>query len=217
MHCTAWPRDGLDESERSDADNAEPLAVSDGQNEADSGQASADGVTQRAVRSFQNARLKRCTDDGHNTVWLCVDGCARKGVVDSDAGLVRPVVVRIVSIQDGLPLTWFVRPGPVVDAAWIDDVSTALQCRGIDISAVVVDAACPGETLVMLRRRHRPCILNRTNPAEHMTRAFHFAGMCARNANALVSRRGCGVYGMPEFLPNRSAKIRTACVLFLPG
>ena len=119
-------------------------------------------ISGEQIHQLRTAWLARCAATGTKRVWLCIDGSnndcavsnsalAAKGAAKSHKNGRIISYIWAVNADDGLPVTWFVNHGGMVDAKAIKRMAKVLQDAGMSIEGVILDRGfCAQEVMSLI-------------------------------------------------------------------
>ena len=116
-------------------------------------------ITGDQRRKFQNGWLQKCKEDGLEEVWLCIDG-SNNECSSSSSTLATPghsktkdsndIVSYMYAVNGttGIPVTYDVYYGSVVDKSAFISLATTLKANGIRIRGVILDRGFCTENVI---------------------------------------------------------------------
>ena len=127
-------------------------------------------MTREQILRFRKGWALQCHKDGVEEVWLCIDGsnddCSSKGVEIAEKGAAKSKKdVNIVSFtyavtEQGLPVTFDLYQGGLVDAKALRSITDFLNECGIRLKGVILDRGyCDQHTLEYLNGEGIPYII----------------------------------------------------------
>lgn len=128
------------------------------------------GISQNSILLFKKEWALQCKKQGIENVWLCVDGsnddCESAGVELAEKGHAKShknsnIVSFTYAVSDkGLPVTFSVYRGGLVDAKAMNDVINFLDQCGIRIRGIILDRGyCNKNTLAHLSSMKIPYVI----------------------------------------------------------
>ena len=119
-------------------------------------------ISSEEINALRSAWLDRCHANGTKRVWLCIDGSnndcalsesrlAAKGAAKSHQNVNIVSYIWAVDEARGVPVTWFVNHGGMVDAKAIKRLVKTLTDKNIDVAGIILDRGfCSQEVLSLI-------------------------------------------------------------------
>ena len=119
-------------------------------------------ISNEEINALRSAWLDRCQANGSKRVWLCIDGSnndcalsesrlAAKGAAKSHQNVNIVSYIWAVDEARGVPVTWFVNHGGMVDAKAIKRLVKTLTDKNIDVAGIILDRGfCSQEVLSLI-------------------------------------------------------------------
>lgn len=119
-------------------------------------------ISGEQIHQLRTGWLTRCAATGTERVWLCIDGSnndctvadstlAAKGAAKSHKNVKIVSYIWAVDADSGLPVTWFVNHGGMVDAKAIKRMVKVLQDAGLAVEGVILDRGfCAQEVMTLI-------------------------------------------------------------------
>ena len=165
-------------------------------------------ITDSEMLSFKKGWALRCKKEGASDVWLCIDGsnddCRSTGVDIAEKGHAKSHKnVNIVSFtyaitNDGLPVTFEIYRGGLVDAKAMKKILDFLAECGISLRGVILDRGyCDRNTLKYLNSHSIPYIIMiKGNPDGYAGAVENYGKLIKMNAEYLVN--GTHLFGAQQ-------------------
>lgn len=165
-------------------------------------------ITDAEMLSFKKDWALQCKKEGASEVWLCIDGsnddCRSKGVDIAEKGHAKSHKnVNIVSFTyaittDGLPVTFEIYRGGLVDAKAMKKILDFLTECGITLRGVILDRGyCDRNTLKYLNNHSIPYIIMiKGNPDGYTDTVENYVKLIKMNAEYLVT--GTHLFGAQQ-------------------
>ena len=138
------------------------------------------GISKNEIHAFRNEWLRQCKEKGVNKAWISIDGSNNDCQVEnsdlSDQGKAKSgknvnVVSYIYAVDSstGIPLTYCVNDGSVVDSKAFQLICMLLHDSGIEIEGVIIDRGfCAKEVIKMIRKcGYRYVLMLKANTTAH--------------------------------------------------
>lgn len=127
-------------------------------------------ISRSDILAFRKAWAQQCREEGTSEVWLCIDGsnddCGSKGVEIAEKGHAKSKKnVNIVGFtyavtQEGLPVTFDIYRGGLVDAKAMQEIIGFLHGCGISVRGVILDRGyCNMRAVTYLRQKGIPYVI----------------------------------------------------------
>ena len=165
-------------------------------------------ITDSEMLSFKKGWALQCKKEGASDVWLCIDGsnddCQSTGVDIAEKGHAKSHKnVNIVSFtyaitNDGLPVTFEIYRGGLVDAKAMKKILDFLAECGISLRGVILDRGyCDRNTLKYLNSHSIPYIIMiKGNPDGYAGAVESYGKLIKMNAEYLVN--GTHLFGAQQ-------------------
>ena len=158
----------------------------------------AEGMSDEDILKFKKMWALQCMKDGVKDVWLCIDGpnddCHSKGVDIAEKGKAKSGKnTNIVSFtyavtSEGLPVTYEVYRGGLVDAKAMQRVIQFLETYGITIKGVILDRGYCTANAVQYLIEHQLAyvIMVKSSPEGYTKMVEQYGKSIKLNAERLV-------------------------------
>ena len=119
-------------------------------------------ISSEEINALRSGWLDRCKANGTKRVWLCIDGSnndcavsesrlAARGAAKSHKNVNIVSYIWAVDEARGVPVTWFVNHGGMVDAKAIKRLVKTLTDKGIDVAGIILDRGfCSQEVMSLI-------------------------------------------------------------------
>ena len=185
-------------------------------------------LTEQASYQFRKAWLHKCKENGIDSVWLSLDGsnvdCASENVRLADKGKGKSGrtdsnlvgFLYAVDAQTGMPVTYFVNPGGVVDSKAITQAVEFLSGEGISVKGFILDRGfCYLNVIELLdEKKYDYVMMLKSNTSGYTGMYSKYADTIRWNVDYLVSENS--VFGISKE-ENVFANTPKTVALFLDG
>lgn len=167
------------------------------------------GINREEIHSFKNTWMESCKRRGIGKAWISIDGSNNDCQVEdsglSDQGKAKSgkhvnivSYIYAVSSKDGMPITYCVNDGSMVDSKAFHQICMMLEDSGIEIEGVIADRGfCNVDVVKMIRESgYRFVLMLKSNTKGHTDMLQKHAKEIRWNVRCCVGDNG--LFGVSE-------------------
>lgn len=166
-------------------------------------------ITEDQIHLFRTKWVNKCAMHGNDKVWLCIDGsnteCTSQSSNLPEQGYNKkhtdkPIISYIwaVSSKNGIPVTWFVNNGSMVDQKAFNEIVQFLAASNIHIEGVILDRGfCSHDVLKLINKLgFNYVVMLKSNTNGYKEMMLRHADEIRHKSRYIVNKRG--VFGTTD-------------------